>query len=106
MTKQQYKICKFILKHPKLTRINEEFNLDYQQLQDKLGTHSLYFSDYKFDENTSVCLSDTIIEEYEMYHRNKVSLRFSMAVGTIGAITGITALLLDIIPMLTQLLKQ
>ena len=100
MNKQQYKICKLILKQPKLTKITKKLNLDYIELQEKFDNYMLNFSDNNFDENTHIYITDKLMSEYEEYRRNNISLKFSIVIGTVGAITGITSLLLDLMPIL------
>ena len=92
MTKQQYRICKFISKNPNLLETTEKFNLDYLDLQHKLGVGALDFSDNKMDEKTKVYLTDQVIDEYENYHHKNVDSLITRIVAVWGGITGTIAL--------------
>ena len=97
MTKEQYKICKFILKCNRLYEVTQKFNLDYSDLQYKLGLGALEFSDDNMDENTQITLTDGILDIYEKYHRELVDTRITRAIAFYGAVTGTISLLIYIV---------
>lgn len=76
MTNEQMKICKTIIKYKNLKDILTKAHIeDYYALQEKFKPGLLDFSDYDFEDNTIVSLTDDLLEEYEQqntetfYHR-------------------------------------
>ena len=97
MTKQQYKICKFILKCDSLEKVTKKFDLDYLELQYKLGTGSVDFSDDNMDEDTHISLTDSILDTYEEHHRKLMNTRITQSIAFWGAVTGTISLLIHIV---------
>lgn len=66
MTKEQMKICKNIIRHKNLKDILRKSHIeDYYALQEKFKPGLLDFSDYDFEDDTVVSLTDELLEEYE-----------------------------------------
>ena len=66
MTKEQIKICKIIIKNKNLKDVLLKSHIeDYYSLQEKFSPGLLDFSDYDFENNTVVNLTDELLEEYE-----------------------------------------
>lgn len=68
MTNKQYKILKYIRTHNNTQTVCSKFNVDYQELQNKLPENSLTFN----RECTEVYLTDWIESDVESRHRDAV----------------------------------
>mgnify|MGYP005760892709 CR=1 FL=1 len=97
-TNKQFKIWRAVIKYRTLGKILKKTKIkDYQMLQIKAGTGNLDFLiQNEIDENTVIVLSHDAQCQYESHIRYFVDITFTRIIAIIGAVTGTTALALDI----------
>ena len=100
MNRKQIKLCKNIQKYKRLNIILKKTKLtDYTDLQVELPLNAIHFSNIAMDETTFVTLTDETIEEIERYNDENFDKRITQFLATVGAITGIVSLIVDIMQL-------
>ena len=97
MTKEQMEICKIIIKYNKLEDILRKSHIeDYCALQEKFYPRILDFSDYEFEDDTIVYLTNELLEEYEKQKDEIFYHRWPLIISVIALIVSIFAVLATI----------
>lgn len=94
MTIKQMKICKIIIKNKNLKDILRKSHIeDYYTLQEKFKPGLLEFSDFDFEDNTVVSLSDELLEEYEEQKDRTFYRRWPFIISIVALIVSVFAVL-------------
>ncbi len=90
MTNERMQICKIIRKYKTLKPILDKSGVeDYLALQEKFNPGDLIFSDYEFEDDTSVELSNELTEEYESKSEDRFHNRSSFVISIIALLVAI-----------------
>lgn len=96
MTKQQYKLCKAIVRYRYMDIILDKMKLsDYYALYDSLGPSNIETSDCNMDSKTIVKLKSPLLDEFEAYRTSMNYKRLTLFFSALAAITGIVQILSD-----------
>ena len=97
MTKYQYKVYRYIIKHSRLSDVCNRFNVDYRELQSRLDKNALLFSDSEMDDKTEIRLKDFVLEQVEQRRESIVDRNITRGLAIFGAVTGSISICLDIV---------
>ena len=94
LTKRQAKICRCIIRKKRLNTVLRECGIaDYIQLQELIPTKYLIFSDWNFDDSTTVELSVELRAEYESRRSLRRQTLFADIISVVAIIISIISLL-------------
>ena len=97
MVRKKMKICKNIIKYKKLGKILQKSHIpDYLSLQEEFEPGALDFSDYEFENDTIVYMTDDLLEEYEEQKDATFYRRGPFIISIISLIMSVFALLATI----------
>ena len=97
MTKYQYNVYRYIIKHSRLSDVCNKFNVDYLELQSRLDKNALLFSDSEMNDETEIKLKNFVLEQVEQRRENTVDRNITRGLAIFGAFTGAISLFSDIV---------
>lgn len=104
LTKRQAKICRCIIRKKRLNTVLRECGIaDYLQLQELIPTKYLIFSDWNFDEATTVELEPELLSAYEARCELHRQTLLAEIFSTIALIISLISLSIDICELLLRL---
>lgn len=104
LTKRQAKICRCIIRKKRLSTVLRECDMsDYIQLQELIPTQYLIFSDWNFDEATTVELEPELLSAYEARCELHRQTLLAEIFSTIALIISLISLSIDICELLLRL---
>lgn len=100
ISKKQANILNYIRKHNQLSVVLEKFDVDYIELQNKLPSNSIYFTNFKDINkdisNVGVFLKQDIIPIIEMYNKDIFRFWLPIIISILAIIISISALSFEI----------
>lgn len=104
LTKRQAKICRCIIRKKRLNAVLRECDIaDYIQLQELIPTQYLIFSDWNFDEATTVELEPELLSAYEARCELHRQTLLAEIFSTIALVIPLISLSIDICELLLRL---
>lgn len=96
MTKQQYKLCKAVIRYKYLTKILKKTKINsYIKFQENLS-YKLNFSDSNMDSKTIVSLQTDLQEAYETYRARIIDTWITRGLALSALLISMLALLSEI----------